>query len=1272
MQRPVGTLTEGQALIEYALILTLVIVSLAGILAVTGPAVGAVFSDQMLNLLGGDPDPRETLTPADFWAQVGAVASYTPQSANLRTNTPRPATSTPTTGAGGPVGTEDTGGEPVVPTNTALPTAGPSPTPTSQSYGYPFNDSGDDADRWETGFTGPGEYAYWNAEFWNWSSQCNASNFSGLADGTGVWTTTFTTIDNYWSGSPGGGVSDNFCARFKTTLNFEAGTYTWQIKKDDGIRIWVDGQLVVANNVPPGSPETWAWNPLNATTWTRDFTITTSGDKPVMVEFFDSGGPGELHIQLLSAASDDVGTCNWTLSPAAFRSAPDAWNDSPSGNYATGSRCNLKLRGDIDLTGATTASLQFWDRFTLSANTVARAEVRILGDTAWTALPVHQGAGTMGWSQQTLSLDSFIDEQIELRFVLDATSATTAADGWVIDDIEVLTPTLNTYTIGFFDNMEGASHWLAGDTWARSGERTHQGVSAWSDSPGTNYTHGTNTVLELDGIVKLSDNPEITDPEVAFWQRFALGAGDSIRLEVSTDHQTWTTLGSVIATATTNTSWTQKIISLSDYAGQDIYLRFRLDATTDSSVGDGWWIDDFAIRTPLDTSWTFGSCDNVESAGTYWTANGTWGIIAGTDSNSSTGFNVQGHSGTSFWSDSPGAQYAPSANDALEMLPWLSLPTSTVAPELVFWQQWALGAGDYIAVEVLRESTGTTWTEVWRMTNGSRPPGYNTTDSNFNYVLSWQRETVDLSSYRSDTDRLKIRFRRYSDSSNTSDGWWIDDVCFQTRTETTRTLPFTDAMNSTSNWFMGGTWWTSSEQSHDGVAFSDSPGTTYPKYANNVLELQPIIDLAGTTWPTLYYWDRHDLGANDLIKVEISVFNGTSWGNWFEIDATGLNPAPDAWTRTGTTLSWNRHQGNLTAYAGQKIRLRFRLRDASNTSTDLGDGWWVDQVSIVERYNREIVFTPASFSDTGDFTNSWWVMDGTWGRISAVQSGGTYTNVGSGSGLGAGMWTAEFYRDSDRDQNFDEGEYRGTAEVETIDSYTTSSAQCSPSLWTTGGRPCDVGLSGSDANPDDYYLIRWTRTLTVSQPTSYRLQLQSDDGLRVFVDGQQVYSYWGGRSYNSTPETALFSLVAGSHQIVIEFNEQGGSSRVKVDFEILDVGGGGMYTDSPIGNYVHGTNASMTLEGMIDLTGSVNPSLSFSQRRLRGNNDTFYVEVSTDGGYTWSNLQNYTGNTGWTTTSLPLTSYVGQRINIRFRLDARTNTGVADGWYLENIQVTGP
>jgi hypothetical protein len=54
-------------------------------------------------------------------------------------------------------------------------------------------------------------------------------------------------IDFDWgTGSPGPGVpSDDFSARWTRTLDFKDGTYRFQIRVDDGVRLWVDNTLVI-------------------------------------------------------------------------------------------------------------------------------------------------------------------------------------------------------------------------------------------------------------------------------------------------------------------------------------------------------------------------------------------------------------------------------------------------------------------------------------------------------------------------------------------------------------------------------------------------------------------------------------------------------------------------------------------------------------------------------------------------------------------------------------------------------------------------------------------------------------------------------------------------------------------------------------------------------------------------------------------------------------------------------------------------------------------
>lgn len=113
-----------------------------------------------------------------------------------------------------------------------------------------------------------------------------------------------------------------------------------------------------------------------------------------------------------------------------------------------------------------------------------------------------------------------------------------------------------------------------------------------------------------------------------------------------------------------------------------------------------------------------------------------------------------------------------------------------------------------------------------------------------------------------------------------------------------------------------------------------------------------------------------------------------------------------------------------------------------------------------------------------------------------------------------------------------------------------------------------------------------------------------------------------------------------------------------------------VFTDSPDGDYVHNNDMSMTLEGIIDLRGSNFPALTFWHTRQLGAGDRAHIEISTDEGYTWTSLANRTGTSSlWTQERIDLRSYRNSRIKIRFRLDARSDTRVGDGWYIDDIQI---
>lgn len=114
------------------------------------------------------------------------------------------------------------------------------------------------------------------------------------------------------------------------------------------------------------------------------------------------------------------------------------------------------------------------------------------------------------------------------------------------------------------------------------------------------------------------------------------------------------------------------------------------------------------------------------------------------------------------------------------------------------------------------------------------------------------------------------------------------------------------------------------------------------------------------------------------------------------------------------------------------------------------------------------------------------------------------------------------------------------------------------SYWnnlTLSGAPT-VTRSDADVNFDwglgspapeiavDNFSARWTRALMVTQPGSYRFTLNSDDGARLFIDGELVINAW----YDHGPARAFSAtrtLSAGSHEVRVEYYERRGAAVVR-------------------------------------------------------------------------------------------------------------------------------
>jgi hypothetical protein len=324
----------------------------------------------------------------------------------------------------------------------------------------------------------------------------------------------------------------------------------------------------------------------------------------------------------------------------------------------------------------------------------------------------------------------------------------------------------------------------------------------------------------------------------------------------------------------------------------------------------------------------------------------------------------------------------------------------------------------------------------------------------------------------------------------------------------------------------------------------------------------------------------------------------------------------------------------------------------------------------VDRKGKESIFSTPYYEDI-DTINSNWVFDGTWDRYSM------YRMVGSGSGLGPGTWTGKYYYDADGGRDFDSGEYRFTyPNIEKIDFNWGSCSTCKPAPPTGSTEPV---LPSADR-----FLARWTRTISIANNnTQLTINAYSDDGIRVIIDPpgdpdtsgtypngwSWAVNGWTDRSYPSTPDAATVTLNQGLHTILVEYYENSGGAQVLVDFGKW----GNVFHDSPNAPtttipYLDRSDMSVTMEGMVDLTTATTPALTYEDIRSLGSGDYIYTEVSTDGGFTWTSIRSTSGvNLTWTKRFYDLSAYIGSKINIRFRLDARVNSSVGDGWYVDDI-----
>jgi len=84
---------------------------------------------------------------------------------------------------------------------------------------------------------------------------------------------------DWGAGAPGPGLpSDNFSVRWTRQVSFPAGAYRFYTRTDDGVRLFVDGRLLIDR-----------WQPMSATTYSGDIQLA-AGDHAIRMEYYERSG----------------------------------------------------------------------------------------------------------------------------------------------------------------------------------------------------------------------------------------------------------------------------------------------------------------------------------------------------------------------------------------------------------------------------------------------------------------------------------------------------------------------------------------------------------------------------------------------------------------------------------------------------------------------------------------------------------------------------------------------------------------------------------------------------------------------------------------------------------------------------------------------------------------------------------------------------------------------------------------------------------------------
>ena len=874
---------------------------------------------------------------------------------------------------------------------------------------------------------------------------------------------------------------------------------------------------------------------------------------------------------------------------------------------------------ELSLTNLANPQLTFWLRGQLVNYSRFRVQVSKDGGLNWAELPEVNGENGMdiGWTRKQASLQSYAGQTIRIRF------NAYSYNGYVPDsDISVDKITL--------DEMPAA--------------------------------------VTLETLT-----PHLRSVDVT-WSATTLGAAFQ-RYEVyQATHANVTPADTLVGSftnpaelATTDTGLT---------IGSTYYYRVFAVDTNDTYIPSN-------ERSTTTVPVTLPLTDDFTTAD-QWVTTGAWGVTVNGGLNDGPGL-----------ADSPTGDYDNSTDSYA--LTAVNL-VGTTWPVLRFSDRHRLAGNDWARLEV--SPNGTTWYPIYGVM-GVR--------------TNWNEASVDLSPWKNQAN-LRLRFRMVTDGSTTEDGWFIDALSVTDQGAQLAWLPVQENFETNlTNWLAAG-WLRDTNQAYEGEWSSRagagrklSPDTQYWMEYGRELSLTNLVN------PQLTFWLRGQLVNYSRFRVQVSKDGGLNWAELPEVN--GENGMDIGWTRKQASLQSYAGQTirirfNAYSYNGyipdsdisvDKITLDESPAGVTVqpidqvTVSSLHLSWTAATISNFKEYRvyrsdtptvsdsstlLAVITNPAEleFVDTGltarkTYYYRIYLYDTNDTGVGSNQSSATTLGVPMGWADGfetnqpcwtyTGTWTPQIHagRNGSIGLVDSPGDYANSS-----DTYAQVAVDLSETTWPVlkfwdhhalaesgdYGRVMVSGNAGSSWT--SVYGVSGVRTNWMEQSidlSPWKGQSQVWIQFRLGTDGNTQNDGW------YVDDVSISENPTGQAGYPFMANFESGqltnwlTSGWTLSSDAAHDGEGGVHAPAA-SRIAPDTSLWLVLGRELPLTNAIDPQLSFWLRGQLVNYSRFRVQISTDGGVSWTDLSALNQDNGfssdWAHRQISLQAYTNHTVRLRFNV----------------------